>query len=170
MGRRRRYYQDLERELAELERTNPAVKKAADEYDRVRAAILQRASWWQLTKFGPRMAKVQPLVPLPRPGSEPEIAPGVHGYLLEEPDGIWIPIINAAREGSGDVARFLDSLPRDRAVHFPAVLNPRLAGMLARRGYELRSVWVEEYGEHTDVWVRAAAPELPAMQDLGGES
>lgn len=116
------------------------------------------APWWNITKFGPMLERHRPapLVPLPRPGREPELAPGVRGYLLEESDGIWIPIISAASEGSGDVARFLDSLPRDKAIHFPAVLNPRLAGMLARRGFEQREIWVEEYGEHADVWVRPA--------------
>lgn len=66
---------------------------------------------------------------------EPVLAPGVCGILLNQPDGIWIPYIRAIEPGRGDVARFLDDLPRDRRILFPNVLSPLLRAMLARRGF-----------------------------------
>src|ERR1035437_6782210 len=65
---------------------------------------------------------------------EQQLAPGVHGWLFDTANGIYIPFISADKPGTGDVARFLDSLPRDRAVKFPTVLSAPLRGMLLRRG------------------------------------
>jgi hypothetical protein len=39
------------------------------------------------------------------------------------------------------VGRWLDTLPMDRKVVVPAVVSGRLAGMLARRGFEPRVWW-----------------------------
>ena len=39
------------------------------------------------------------------------------------------------RPGEGNMGKFLDSLPRDRRVVFPTVVNSVLEGMLARRGF-----------------------------------
>lgn len=68
-------------------------------------------------------------------GNEPILAPGVRGVLFDRADGIWIPYIRAENPGSGDVGRYLDSLPTDRRILFPTVLSPRLREMLERRGY-----------------------------------
>lgn len=69
------------------------------------------------------------------PRNEPVIGVGVRGAAFDLPTGIYIPLIRAEREGSGDVGRFLDALPRDRRVVFPGVISQRLRGMLERRGF-----------------------------------
>lgn len=51
-----------------------------------------------------------PTVPQGSKLAEYELAPGVNGYAIELDGLIYIPIIIAQREGSGDVGRFLDSL------------------------------------------------------------
>ena len=79
-------------------------------------------------------------------GQEPELAPGVRGYALPVGDKIFIPLIIADHEGSGKVGQFLDSLS-PRCV-IPNVTSPRLAGMLARRG------WVPRFDE-VDLWSRS---------------
>lgn len=86
--------------------------------------------------------------------AEEELAPGVWGYRCDTPEGIYFPVINAARPGSGDVARFLDSLPRDRRVVFPTVLSDRLRGMLERRGFEVSVEWSDEFGADVEIMVR----------------
>jgi hypothetical protein len=90
------------------------------------------------------------------PGQEPEIAPGVHGYLIEEDNVLWIPVIWAQTPGQGDVGRFLDGLPRDKTVRFPTVLSAQLAIMLGRRGFLPTQVWAPEFGEAVNVWERKA--------------
>lgn len=71
------------------------------------------------------------------PGQEPEIAPGVRGYVMEDQKGVfWIPLIRASTPGNGDVGRFLDDLPTDRSIVFPTILSPKLQGMLHRRGFK----------------------------------
>jgi len=69
------------------------------------------------------------------PGQEPELAPGVRGYTLEVGGDLWLPLIYAEDEGSGQVGEYLDSLPFDRTVVVPNILSGRLAGMLKRRGF-----------------------------------
>ena len=76
------------------------------------------------------------------PGQEPEIAPGVLGVAFDMLNGIYIPLVRAAHEGNGDVARFLDDLPLDRRIVFPNVMSPKLQGMLVRRGF--RAAWDAE--------------------------
>lgn len=66
---------------------------------------------------------------------ETVLAPGVHGHLFDTPEGLYVPIITADEPGTGDVARFLDSLPRDKRVVFPSVWSLRLREMLLRRGF-----------------------------------
>jgi len=70
-----------------------------------------------------------------RPGHEPRLAPGVRGYTVWSHGELYVPLVIAEREGSGDVGRYLDTLPLDRVVKFPSVLSERLAGMLLRRGF-----------------------------------
>lgn len=77
-----------------------------------------------------------------QPGQEPEIAPGVHGVAFDMTDGIYIPLLRAAKEGNGDVSRFLDSLPTMRRIVFPNVTNGKLRLMLQRRGF--RAAWDPE--------------------------
>jgi hypothetical protein len=77
-------------------------------------------------------------------GEEPVIAKGVRGYAVKREKEIWIPLIMAENEGSGDVGRFLDSLsPRCAVVN---VTSPRLVGMLKRRG------WEPNFDGKCDVW------------------
>jgi hypothetical protein len=71
------------------------------------------------------------------PGQEPELAPGVTGILFDEKDmGIIVSAIFATNPGNGDVARFLNTLPRDRRVTFPTVISPKLEAMLLRRNFK----------------------------------
>ncbi len=88
------------------------------------------------------------------PGQEPEIAPGVHGVVIEEDSTLWIPVIWAQNEGNGDVGRFLDTLPRDKTVRFPNVIHGKLAVMLARREFHKTEVWSPEFQENIEVWER----------------
>lgn len=83
-----------------------------------------------------------------------ELAPRVTGYTVETDDGLYVPVITAEREGSGDVGRFLDSLPKDRRVVVPNVVNPRLEGMLIRRGFTLTEEWSDAFEEMVPVWER----------------
>lgn len=93
------------------------------------------------------------------PRGENLLAEGVRGYAMWMPssNSILIPWIEAVNEGSGAVGRFLDWLPV--GVAFPVVINQRLRGMLARRGFvpEARDVGT---GDHIEVWVRAFAPNI----------
>lgn len=62
------------------------------------------------------------------------LAPGVQGFAFGTRKYIYIPLLMAVKEGSGDVGRFLDSLsPRCRIVD---VKSDRLKGMLVRRGWK----------------------------------
>lgn len=60
------------------------------------------------------------------PGEEEFIAPGVRGYAVEHEGKIWISVIIAEHEGSGDVGRFIDSLSSRCAI--PTVTSSRLQG------------------------------------------
>ena len=80
------------------------------------------------------------------------LAEGVWGVTHEAKGGtVTIWWLEAALEGSGAVGRYLDSLPRDRTVYVQEVLNPRLGGMLQRRGFTRAF--------DTDDWFRI--PEKP---------
>jgi hypothetical protein len=80
------------------------------------------------------------------PGNEGRLAVGVRGYAIKEGEVIYIPLICAEKEGSGDVGRFLDSLSPRCVV--PNVTSPRLRGMLERRG------WTSEHDGEVDIWKR----------------
>jgi hypothetical protein len=80
------------------------------------------------------------------PGQEDLLAPGVRGYALRARGLIYIPLIIAEKEGSGDVGRFLDSLSPNCVI--PTVTSPRLGGMLIRRGF------APTHDGETDVWRR----------------
>ena len=90
-----------------------------------------------------------------------ELAPGVWGYTTATPDALYIPIIQAETPGSGDVGRYLDSLPSDRTIRVPNVLSDILAAMLARRGFVEGSEWSSEFGEQVRVWERQARKGKP---------
>jgi hypothetical protein len=75
------------------------------------------------------------------------LAPGVIGYAIEYAHELWIPVIHAEKEHEGDVARYLDTLPLNRRVVIPNVINPVLAGMLERRGFTLRDVAMHDSAE-----------------------
>jgi hypothetical protein len=68
-------------------------------------------------------------------GQEDMLAPGVKGYAIVTEKGLYIPFIAAVVPGEGKVSAFLDTLPKDRRVVFPTVLNSKLQGMLQRRGF-----------------------------------
>lgn len=63
------------------------------------------------------------------------LAPGVFGAVSIEGGVMLIKMLGAETEGSGDVGRWLDTLPRDRPVRAVTVTSDRLAGMLKRRGF-----------------------------------
>lgn len=78
-----------------------------------------------------------------------QLAPGVRGYAIAHGDAIYVPWIDAVKEGSGDVGRFLDSLPPGTKI--PNVISDRLVGMLQRRGWQ--KTYEAPNGEAVDVWV-----------------
>jgi len=80
------------------------------------------------------------------PGQEEFIAPGVRGYAIQQGETVYIPLIIAENEGSGEVGKFLDSLSRRCVI--PNVTSPRLAAMLMRRGF------APTYDEGVDIWKR----------------
>ncbi len=82
------------------------------------------------------------------------MAPGVRAHVFDMPQGIYIPMIIAEREGAGDVGRYLDSLPKDRRVVFPTVISARLRGMLERRGFRQSTEWAPEFEEHVEIHER----------------
>ena len=84
----------------------------------------------------------------------PTLAPGVIGYSVETEKGLYIPMISAVSEGSGEVGTFLDSLPVDRRVVFSSVLSARLKGMLERRGFVAGTEYSEEAKDVFDIMVR----------------
>jgi len=75
-----------------------------------------------------------------------QLAPGVRGYTFKKNGLIFIPLIVAEKEGSGDVGRFLDRLSR-RCIIMD-VTSTRLEGMLRRRG------WKEFKVNRNDFWTR----------------
>jgi len=83
------------------------------------------------------------------------LGPGVYGYSVETPDGLYVPVVQAQREGHGDVGRWLV---------FASVFSPRLAGMLERRGWTYVEEWNPRAREYVPCWQRgpAATPEAPA--------
>lgn len=83
------------------------------------------------------------------------LAPGVRGYTVDLGErGLYVPLIEAENPGSGDVGRYLDSLPRDRRVVVPNVVSARLLGMLQRRGFSAVMEWAEDFGEFVECWER----------------
>lgn len=70
------------------------------------------------------------------PGQEDELAPGVLGMAFDREMGIYIPFIAAREEGSGAISAFLDSLPTNKRVVFPNIINGKFKDMLARRGFK----------------------------------
>lgn len=92
-------------------------------------------------------------------GEEPLLAPGVRGYAIEGKDGpVYIPLVTAEKEGSGNVGRFLDSLDPAVVWKFPSVISPRLRGMLERRGYQRKTETAPGLGSEREivfeVWVK----------------
>ncbi len=87
------------------------------------------------------------------------LAPGVYGYTVEENGALYIPVIEAQFPGQGDVARYFDSLPADKTIRVPCVISPILEDMLKRRGYTVVEEWSALWGEHVDVYERAAIGE-----------
>jgi hypothetical protein len=69
---------------------------------------------------------------------------GVKGYAIEVDGYAYIPLIEADREGSGDVGRWLDALPPK--VRITNCISIRLWGMLERRG------WSAHIEDGCDVW------------------
>lgn len=89
------------------------------------------------------------------------LAPGVYGWTRDLSDGsLEIPSLRAETEGNGDIGRYLDGLPTDRKIVVPLVTNPRLAGMLERRGFVLRERFFPEIlgGTWSNAWVRKPTP------------
>lgn len=96
-------------------------------------------------------------------GVEELLAPGVAGYTVDMPDGgLNIPWIRAVVPGSGDVGRYLDSLPQDRRIFFPCILSERLAEMLVRRGFRPAQHYSEDFGEWVGGLERSPEPTQPS--------
>jgi hypothetical protein len=87
---------------------------------------------------------------------EQQLAPGVHGWYFDTPEGIYIPVITADNPGSGEVGKYLDSLPCNRDIKFSTVLSAKLRGMLLRRGFVDATEFSEEWAEKVEIMVRRA--------------
>lgn len=85
-----------------------------------------------------------------------ELGPGVMGYELVAEDAIQFIVVEAVNDGNGDVSRWLDSLPTDRTYRIPAVMTPKLAEMLARRGWTTFQDWFQFRKEMVTVYERKA--------------
>lgn len=89
------------------------------------------------------------------------IALGVYGKRFDGPRGTYFPLVYAACRGAGDVGRFLDALPRDRRVAFPAVASDCLRGMLARRGFRPEVERDADLDCDVEVWARGGVDKEP---------
>lgn len=89
-----------------------------------------------------------------------ELGPGVWGYTMQPRDVdegiVYFGVVYAENEGNGDVGRWLDSLPTDQTFRIPGVVNPRLEGMLRRRGWGTFYEWFELANESVLVYERKA--------------
>ena len=86
---------------------------------------------------------------------EYELFPGVFGYAIEESGSLYIPLIRAAKEGNGDVGKFLNSVSH-RCV-FPNVISLRLRGMLKKCGFI--ETFEETEDGPVDVWRKNKKPQ-----------
>lgn len=76
-------------------------------------------------------------------------------YAMEDEDGvIYIPVLQVKNPGHGEGGRFLDTLPKDRTIKVPGVINRLLAEMLTRRGYVRTREWSERAEDWVEVYVR----------------
>lgn len=88
-----------------------------------------------------------------------ELAPGVMGYahvMADDPSIVYYGVIEAVTEGNGDVGRFLDNLPTDKTHRIALIINPRLEGMVRRRGWTTFYEWFDAAGENVLVYERKA--------------
>lgn len=88
-----------------------------------------------------------------------ELGPGVLGYAMpmrDEPGVIYYGVIEAVTEGNGDVGRFLDALPTNLTHRIACIINPRLEGMVRRRGWTTFYEWFDAAGERVLVYERKA--------------
>lgn len=86
-----------------------------------------------------------------------ELGPGVVGYAQPQSGGIiYFGAIEAVNEGSGDVGRWLDSLPTNEHYRIPYIVNPRLEGMVRRRGWTTFYEWFDAADENVLVYERLA--------------
>lgn len=70
------------------------------------------------------------------------VADGVLAHVIERRKWLEIRgILAGSPRIPGAVGRWLDTLPTDRKIIVPAVVSPRLAGMLARRGFADEAWW-----------------------------
>ena len=93
----------------------------------------------------------------PHPKDMPLIGEHVHGMYHHDGATIWIGWIHTFQPGEGWVGKYLDSLPTNRRVVVPSVINAVLAGMLLRRGFKFhRRVFTAYGGEAVDGYVREA--------------
>jgi len=98
--------------------------------------------------MNPTLATYEPPIsthPMPSRAWHPttKLAPGVWGYTFECEGKIFIPLIVAEKEGSGDVGRFIDRLSAKCVIM--DVTSKRLEGMLLRRGWKKIEVGPNDY-------------------------
>ncbi len=95
------------------------------------------------TGFVPRAVKKD------EAGEPYEFVPGVMGIAIEHDGRIYVQYIEAVRQGSGHVGRFLDDL--DPGCILTYVINARMRGMLERRGWK-KDYGLDPYGRYVDLW------------------
>lgn len=80
------------------------------------------------------------------------LGPGVIGYAIQVGDEIFIPMIEALKQGDGRVGKWLDTLS-NRCVIVNCT-SERLRGMLERRGWICDMRKVEEQKPKMGHWKR----------------
>lgn len=84
-----------------------------------------------------------------------KLAPGIRGHFIDAGHkGVYIPTIVSEKEGKGAVGAYIDNLKELYGqIRFPNVTNPKLEGMLKRRGFFLKREYVLILKEHVNVYV-----------------
>ncbi len=83
------------------------------------------------------------------------INPKLKGYMVDcGPREVYVPFVFSLEEGRGHVLQLIELLKeRYAVVKFPNVLNPKLVGMLLRRGFKVEMEYSQEFDEAVEVWI-----------------
>jgi len=88
-------------------------------------------------------------------GKMGELADGVWGYTRERGGELWIPLFQVTN--TDKAGTYLDSLPKDRRVVFPNVMELEVESLLEARGFELLLMEDPQVGASYPAWCRDPA-------------